>query len=404
MSAMKPAALPARIVARILGRLDEASPSNPMPPAGKPVGFYIDDVQDYVTLLLVGGANEVDTVKKTRAKFKLKKVTLNPIGRVVFTEPKLDERPFSSTAMDLQGGMAPMPGEEPVPGEEEPAAPAPPPPPPTHTTTITTQAGAPPKVEGITEAEYPPKQPGELKKAAGGVVINKQGRVLLREPLDHFGGYVWTFAKGRIDAGETAAKAAKREVAEETGWTCKIVDKIGDYKGDVTTTTFFLMTPVSDSGELDAETASIVWATPEKAAALIQKTTTPRGRERDMQVLRDAFSLYDKQNKTTILGRLAKVFTKFFKATEEDAEEIDEMAPPGFSGTVTAMKKHKEIKNPYALAWGLYKKGAKPRKAKEAGKPRYVKPTEYFKARAKVKENFDVTDAEVAFILEHCEF
>jgi 8-oxo-dGTP diphosphatase len=398
MSIMKPV-IPARIVERIMGRLDEVGPSNPLPPAGKPVGFYIDDVQDYVTLLLLGGANETDTVKKTRAKFKLKAVTLNPIGRVVFTEPKLDERPFSSTAMDIQWGMVPMSGEEPA--AEAPAAPAPAP---THTTTITTTAGKPAKVEGITEAELPPKEPSELKKAAGGVVINKQGRVLLREPTDHFGGYHYTFAKGRLDPGETAAKAAKREVAEETGWTCRIVDKIGDYKGDVTITTFFLMAPVSDSGEMDAETASLVWATPEKAVQLIQKTTSPRGRERDMQVLRDAYAIYDKQNKTTILGRLAKVFTKFFKTTEEESVEIDEMAPPGFSGTVAAMKKHKDIKNPYALAWGLYKKGAKPRKAREAGKPRYVNPTEYFKARSKVKENFDVTDAEAAFIFEHCEF
>ena len=38
---------------------------------------------------------------------------------------------------------------------------------------------------------------------------------------------------------------------------------------------------------------------------------------------------------------------------------LQEVSPPGFKGTVKAMKKHKEIDNPYALAWHMKKKGAK---------------------------------------------
>jgi hypothetical protein len=38
-----------------------------------------------------------------------------------------------------------------------------------------------------------------------------------------------------------------------------------------------------------------------------------------------------------------------------------EVSPPGWSGTVKAMKKNKDIDNPFALAWFLKKKGAKPR-------------------------------------------
>ena len=37
-----------------------------------------------------------------------------------------------------------------------------------------------------------------------------------------------------------------------------------------------------------------------------------------------------------------------------------EIAPPGWEGTVKAMKKNKEIDNPYALAWYMKNKGAKP--------------------------------------------
>jgi hypothetical protein len=45
--------------------------------------------------------------------------------------------------------------------------------------------------------------------------------------------------------------------------------------------------------------------------------------------------------------------------TKEEAEAIEEKAPPGFEGTVKAMKKHPEIDNPYALAWSMKNKGAK---------------------------------------------
>ena len=59
------------------------------------------------------------------------------------------------------------------------------------------------------------------EKAYGGVVINDQGEILLREPRNHFDGYVWTFPKGRPEKeqrpGETPEETAFREVLEETG-------------------------------------------------------------------------------------------------------------------------------------------------------------------------------------------
>lgn len=39
---------------------------------------------------------------------------------------------------------------------------------------------------------------------------------------------------------------------------------------------------------------------------------------------------------------------------------LDEISPPGFEGTVLAMKKnHPEIENPWRLAWYLKNKGDK---------------------------------------------
>lgn len=47
---------------------------------------------------------------------------------------------------------------------------------------------------------------------------------------------------------------------------------------------------------------------------------------------------------------------------EHGVGELDEKAPPGFEGTVKAMKKDKNIENPYALAWSMRNKGYKSHK------------------------------------------
>ena len=60
-----------------------------------------------------------------------------------------------------------------------------------------------------------------LVRSAGGVVLRPQDVLLIRVS-DTKGRPVWSFPKGRLDAGETAAQAAVREVREETGWSCRI--------------------------------------------------------------------------------------------------------------------------------------------------------------------------------------
>ena len=45
-------------------------------------------------------------------------------------------------------------------------------------------------------------------------------------------------------------------------------------------------------------------------------------------------------------------------------ENIQEVSPPGFEGTVKAMKKHGDVDNPWALAWYMKKKGFKSHKTK----------------------------------------
>jgi 8-oxo-dGTP pyrophosphatase MutT (NUDIX family) len=125
--------------------------------------------------------------------------------------------------------------------------------------------------------------------AYGGVLVDKTGRVLLREPTGHFGGYVWTFAKGRIDKGETPEQAALREVREETGYEAKIVGLIPTvFVGTTSSTVFFLMTPFGKRGATSDETSKITWVSFTDAAKLIGLTKMPKGRERDLAVLQAA--------------------------------------------------------------------------------------------------------------------
>jgi 8-oxo-dGTP pyrophosphatase MutT (NUDIX family) len=132
----------------------------------------------------------------------------------------------------------------------------------------------------------------ELKPAYGGVVINRHGQVLLKEPRNHVDGYVWTFAKGRPNSGETPEAAAMREVYEETGVRARIERPIpGSFAGGTTLTTYFLMSMVRDTKQFGDETQTIKWATEDEAEEMIGQTTNLVGRERDLKVLQAGYDL-----------------------------------------------------------------------------------------------------------------
>lgn len=125
------------------------------------------------------------------------------------------------------------------------------------------------------------------RQAYGGVVINDEGKVLLREPAGHFDGYVWSFAKGRPNEGESPEDAALREVREETGVESEILGPIeGNFRGGTTDTQFFLMRPVSEHGDWGhRETHDVRWAEPDEARRLINQTKNHVGKQRDLAVL-----------------------------------------------------------------------------------------------------------------------
>jgi ADP-ribose pyrophosphatase YjhB (NUDIX family) len=96
--------------------------------------------------------------------------------------------------------------------------------------------------------------------SAGGIVQDKD-RLLMVKVENLEGRQVWTFPKGHIEQGEKATEAALREVQEETGYDCEIVeplDRLQYYfqrNGELTkkTVTWFLMRPLEKTGTPDAE-------------------------------------------------------------------------------------------------------------------------------------------------------
>jgi 8-oxo-dGTP pyrophosphatase MutT (NUDIX family) len=141
-----------------------------------------------------------------------------------------------------------------------------------------------------------------LKLAFGGVVIRADGRVLLREPSNHFDGYVWTFAKGRPNEGESSEETAVREVVEEMGVVGRIISPIaGDFIGGTTCNRYYLMEEDEAGAPLlphDRETWAVGWATFEEAKSLIGKTINLNGRIRDLAVLESGFAEWKRHVKS----------------------------------------------------------------------------------------------------------
>ncbi|GMV49731.1 MAG: putative mutator protein MutT4 [Nitrospirae bacterium] len=109
-------------------------------------------------------------------------------------------------------------------------------------------------------------------RSAGGIVLRGQ-EVLLIRVSDQKGRPIWSFPKGRLDAGETPAQAALREVLEETGWRCRIdvelcrteywFQRVG--RRFRKTVVWFKMTPLEQAGQPDGEVEEVQWVEHQEA-------------------------------------------------------------------------------------------------------------------------------------------
>ncbi len=63
----------------------------------------------------------------------------------------------------------------------------------------------------------------KLETSAGFIIFTKENGIIKYLLLHYTSGH-WDFPKGKLEAGETKHEAAVRELEEETGLKCKIID------------------------------------------------------------------------------------------------------------------------------------------------------------------------------------
>jgi 8-oxo-dGTP pyrophosphatase MutT (NUDIX family) len=150
-------------------------------------------------------------------------------------------------------------------------------------------SGAGSSKSGVVSLEPPKKW-----VSAGGVVLlgadpAGMSRVWIRKSAAN-PGYPsqWTFAKGRVDKGETKSGAAQREVEEEMGLRVSLLSKgyLGAFEGGYSVTHYFLMVAKGSPGRHDKETEKVALMPWEKAMAAFAST----GNSRDVLVCKTALA------------------------------------------------------------------------------------------------------------------
>jgi 8-oxo-dGTP diphosphatase len=145
------------------------------------------------------------------------------------------------------------------------------------------------------QADEPDETPTEPVVAAAGGVVWRHGEgdaievVLVHRPRYDD----WSLPKGKLDAGEDHATAARREVEEETGLRCTLdealpTSRYRDRRGRPKVVQYWLMHPVAEAGAPSAyatgEIDQVVWRAVDDAVALATY-------ERDRELIHTAAAL-----------------------------------------------------------------------------------------------------------------
>lgn len=112
-------------------------------------------------------------------------------------------------------------------------------------------------------------------RAAGGVVCRPGPAGLLEVAVVHRPAYDdWSLPKGKLEPGEEAVEAALREVEEETGYVCELLEEVGcvryrDHKGRDKTVCYWRMEVREGRFSPGQEVDELRWLTVEEAAGIL---------------------------------------------------------------------------------------------------------------------------------------
>lgn len=121
-------------------------------------------------------------------------------------------------------------------------------------------------------------------RAAGGAIVRRGPTGALEVALVHRPHREdWTFPKGKVDPGETLEDCARREVAEETGFDCRLGPFVGhteyrDRSDRPKVVAYWTMTIESGEFTPGREVDELRWVTLDAAAGLLTW-------ERDLELL-----------------------------------------------------------------------------------------------------------------------
>lgn len=174
-----------------------------------------------------------------------------------------------------------------------------------------------------------------MASSYGTIVIDAQGRVLLRAPTGGFGGAAWTFAKGKPDKGETPEETAKRETLEETGHKVKLIAPVpGEFAGTTGTTSYWIAESVEDTGKFHYETAEIRWVDFEEAEKLLGKSSAAVA-ARDLKVLTAARDTYNGIQEATKRAAIPPAVQQSMRSLNAQLDKLN----PKHAAAITALSK-----------------------------------------------------------------